>query len=62
MEMLVHVYECEECIVTFSVDQECEEQSDVKCPLCLTDQHVKDVGGGMMVVRFNTQCQLSTKK
>lgn len=44
----VHVYECEDCIVTFSVEQAFEDQSVVKCPVCLTDDHLRDIASGTL--------------
>lgn len=45
---LFHVYECEECVLIFAVEQECEDQSDVCCPICWQDNHLKDVASGVM--------------
>lgn len=43
---LFHVYECEDCIVTFAVEQAYEDHSDVRCPICKTDNNISDVGSG----------------
>jgi predicted nucleic acid-binding Zn ribbon protein len=46
-----HIYECEDCIVSFAVEQAFEDQSAVNCPICLTDEHIRDVTSGQMLLR-----------
>jgi rubrerythrin len=46
-----HIYECEECIVSFAVEQAFEDQSEVKCPICSTDDFLRDVCAGQMLIR-----------
>lgn len=48
---LVHVYECEECVVTFAVEQAFEDQSAVNCPVCCNDDAIRDVAAGEIVIR-----------
>lgn len=55
METFVHVYECEKCILTFAVEQEFEDQTAVTCPVCHSEESIRDVGGGILVVRYNTE-------
>jgi predicted nucleic acid-binding Zn ribbon protein len=45
-EKLMHWYLCEgkDCMVDFGVSQMLEDQSVVTCPVCKTDDHLKDVG------------------
>ena len=43
-----HIYECTDCIVNFGVEQAFEDQSEVKCPVCLSDDHLIDVGSGVV--------------
>ena len=45
-----HIYECEDCIVNFAVEQTYEDQSDIKCPVCASDEYLSDVGAGSMAV------------
>lgn len=48
---LFHVYECENCILTFGIEQAFEEQSVIVCPCCRTDDYIRDVCSGEMVKR-----------
>lgn len=48
---LFHVYECEDCIVTFAVEQDYEDQSDVCCPICWNGEKIRDVSSGEMILR-----------
>lgn len=48
MNRTYHIYDCEGCIFTFAVEDAFENQSAVKCPICLTDDHVTDTGHGEM--------------
>jgi predicted nucleic acid-binding Zn ribbon protein len=50
LNQLFHVYECEDCSVTFAVEQAFEDQSEVKCPICLDDEWIRDVGSGEMIL------------
>lgn len=34
---LYHFYECEDCCVSFAVEQALEDQSEIRCPNCLSD-------------------------
>ncbi|MGY3717152.1 hypothetical protein ACWE42_16700 [Sutcliffiella cohnii] len=43
-----HVYSCTWCPVTFAVEQDCEDQHEVKCPICHSDEYVEDEGMGEM--------------
>lgn len=45
-----HVYECEQCVVTFAVEQAYEDQSEVKCPICSEDEWIRDVTSSEMLV------------
>ena len=45
---LFHIYECEECALVFAVEQAFDEQELVKCPVCLDDKALKDIGAGEM--------------
>lgn len=53
MNRMVHVYECEECILTFAVEQEFEDQSGITCPNCQSEESVRDVGKGVMTVELS---------
>ncbi|WP_209121555.1 helix-turn-helix domain-containing protein [Alkalihalobacillus sp. BA299] len=43
-----HIYECEDCVLVFAVEQAFETQEDVCCPVCWSDEQLKDVGSGVM--------------
>jgi predicted nucleic acid-binding Zn ribbon protein len=45
-ERIMHWYLCEgkDCMVDFTVSQMLEDQSVVTCPVCQTDDHIKDLG------------------
>ncbi|MBU8908546.1 hypothetical protein [Desertibacillus haloalkaliphilus] len=45
-EFLVHVYECDECPLVFSVEQTLEDQSFIKCPECGSSDGLRDLGEG----------------
>jgi hypothetical protein len=48
---LFHIYECEECVVTFAVEQDFEDQSVVCCPICHIDDFIQDVASGEINIR-----------
>ncbi|MFC4768721.1 hypothetical protein [Effusibacillus consociatus] len=48
MKRSYHIYECEDCCVTFAVEQAYEDQSAVCCPVCLDDDYLATVGHGEM--------------
>lgn len=50
-----HIYECEDCVVNFAVEQTYHDHSAVQCPICGTDDLVKDVGSGSMEVKVNDE-------
>lgn len=52
MQITVHLhhYECESCLVFFAVEQAYEDQELVNCPICGTDDHLKDVGAGVTFI------------
>lgn len=41
----IHRYECPDCVVHFMVEQAFEEQSEIKCPVCKTE-NIEDLGPG----------------
>lgn len=47
---LFHVYECQDCVVTFAVEQDYEDQSSVCCPICQCDD-LRDVASGEMQIK-----------
>lgn len=47
-----HVYECEPCILTFAVEQAWEDQEEVVCPVCCSDEHLKDITSGEMKIKY----------
>lgn len=51
MNVLVHVYECEECTLTFMVEQAFEEQDLIHCPVCCMDDNLRDAGEGTTVCK-----------
>ncbi|MFC0271096.1 hypothetical protein ACFFIX_06480 [Metabacillus herbersteinensis] len=50
---LFHVYECESCILTFAVEQAFEDHAEVVCPICKSDESLKDVASGAMKLEQN---------
>ena len=50
MNQLYHIYECEDCIVSFAVEIAFEEQDLVKCPIC-SEENLRDVATGKMILQ-----------
>ena len=50
MNILVHIYECQDCVLTFAVEQALEDQSSIVCPLC-TGENIADIASGELVVK-----------
>jgi hypothetical protein len=48
LERIVHIYECEDCVLTFAVEQAFEDQSIIKCPSC-SDENIRDVCSGVLI-------------
>lgn len=46
LKQLFHVYECQDCVVTFAVEQAYEDHSVICCPICKTDNAIEDVFSG----------------
>lgn len=46
---LFHIYECQECVTTFGVEQALEDQSNITCPEC-NGEDLRDVGQGEMKI------------
>lgn len=51
LTQLFHVYECEECVVTFAVEQALEDQSHINCPVCRQDDYIRDISSGEMLIK-----------
>lgn len=51
MKHLFHVYECQDCVLTFAIEQALEDQSEVSCPLCKCDEALRDVASGEMKIK-----------
>lgn len=49
--IMVHIYECEECVVTFAVEQKLEDQSEICCPVCQLGESIRDVASGEITLR-----------
>lgn len=45
-----HIYECEDCILMFAVEQAWEDHSSVNCPVCGLDESIRDVTSGEMKI------------
>jgi predicted nucleic acid-binding Zn ribbon protein len=43
-----HIYDCEDCIVSFAVEAAFEDQDAVNCPVCGKDESLIEVGYGEM--------------
>lgn len=52
VERLFHVYECDDCTLTFAVEQAYEHQSEVCCPVCKDDKNMSDAGDGVLIVQL----------
>ncbi|MGD6993958.1 hypothetical protein [Sutcliffiella horikoshii] len=52
MKQLFHVYECENCVITFAVEQGLEDQTVVCCPVCLMQEEIRDVVSGEMDMKM----------
>lgn len=50
MEQLFHIYECEDCIVSFAVEIAFQEQDLIKCPIC-SEENLRDVATGKLVLQ-----------
>lgn len=44
MEREMYLYECQDCVLTFGVETAYEDHSDVVCPVCQSDENVRDAG------------------
>ncbi|WP_066316847.1 hypothetical protein [Bacillus sp. FJAT-29814] len=49
MKQLYHVYECQDCVLSFAVEQAFEDQSEICCPNC-GNEDIRDVGPGEMTI------------
>lgn len=50
---LFHIYHCKNCSLKFATEQEYEDQSNIDCPNCKTDEYMVDYGSGEMVRSVN---------
>jgi predicted nucleic acid-binding Zn ribbon protein len=50
----VHVYECEDCILVFAVEMAFEDQSVICCPSCGTEE-INDVADGELIINRGHQ-------
>jgi putative FmdB family regulatory protein len=50
MNVPVHVYECGDCGVLFAVEQALEDQSEICCPNCGTEE-IDDVAAGELITK-----------
>jgi predicted nucleic acid-binding Zn ribbon protein len=50
MNIPVHIYECDDCILVFAVEMAFEDQSEIKCPNC-GNEEINDVAAGEMIFR-----------
>ncbi|MDF2859622.1 MAG: hypothetical protein K0Q87_5473 [Neobacillus sp.] len=49
-QTLVHIYECQQCVITFAVEQAFEDQSVISCPSCCEEEWLEDVGEGVLTI------------
>jgi len=49
IQIPVHVFECEPCILTFTVEMAFEDQAFIKCPNC-AGENIKEVGSSEIVI------------
>jgi putative FmdB family regulatory protein len=62
VKVLVHVYECEDCDVLFSVSQAFEEHHLLQCPMCKTDKAIRELSSGELYIKTNDLIQLGELK
>ncbi|ASA96843.1 hypothetical protein HPK07_05760 [Anoxybacillus flavithermus] len=55
MKIAVHVYECKSCDVVFAVSQDFEEQHLVQCPVCKTDEALRELPSGELLIQAKAQ-------
>lgn len=49
--LMMHLYECTDCVVTFTVeDYEEVDHSQTACPICHSDEGVEDKGYGQFIL------------
>jgi predicted nucleic acid-binding Zn ribbon protein len=58
VKVLVHVYECEDCDVLFSISQSFEEHHLLQCPVCMTDKSIRELPSGELYIKANDSIQL----
>lgn len=49
MKISVHIYECQDCVLTFAVEQAFEDQSEICCPNC-QGENIRDVASGELAI------------
>jgi predicted nucleic acid-binding Zn ribbon protein len=57
---LFHIYECEDCVVSFAVEVAFEEQDLVKCPIC-SEENLRDIATGELILQAINE-KVSSKK
>ena len=50
MNIPVHVYECEDCILVFAVEMAFEDQSVICCPSCGKEE-INDIASGELTFK-----------
>ena len=56
MKHLFHVYDCQDCILTFAVEQTFEDLAEIGCPLCGNEDYLRDVASGDMEIKLPPGC------
>ncbi|SFV08045.1 hypothetical protein SAMN05421543_1418 [Alicyclobacillus macrosporangiidus] len=46
----MYIYQCTECNVIFGVDTTYQDHNHIVCPVCISDESLKDVGCAVAVV------------
>lgn len=50
MDREMYLYECTACVLVFGVETAFEEQSEIVCPYCESDEHIEDAGTAMATI------------
>jgi hypothetical protein len=52
-KQLFHIFECEDCVLTFAVEQAALEGKlfSICCPICQSEEDIRDVTSGEMNLR-----------
>jgi len=46
----MHLYQCDDCVLVFGVETAYEDHSQIVCPICLSDDFMRDAGCAIATV------------